>query len=131
MNRFIKWLFTALQSRDSKSIEIYFEALNVWWLFILWNPSTSIAFDITSPVYIYILGVWTAAVLFVAGIAILSKKLLLRLAVILSYAIFYFLTGFNLLLKSPIAPLGGVFICQGVLATFLLWKLYAKQGTGT
>jgi hypothetical protein len=125
-----KWLFNKLRSRDSKTVEIYFQALNVWWLFVLWGPNASVALDISSPLYIYILGIWTGALIFLGITAMLSSKVFLRIGVILSYAIFYFLTGINLLNRANISSLlGGIFICQGVLATFLLWKVRAIEGT--
>ena len=127
MNNLLKKLYQAFSSKDTKTIEIYFEFLNVWWLFYLWNPDTKMAFNVTSPFYLYVLGIWTGVLLTAATVALVSKKLFIRLAVILAYVMFYLLTGWNIIYNDPSNPLGGIFICQGLLAAFLLWKIRAKQ----
>jgi len=127
VNNLLKKLYQAFSSKDTKTIEIYFEFLNVWWLFYLWNPDTKMAFNVTSPFYLYVLGIWTGVLLTAATVALVSKKLFIRLAVILAYVMFYLLTGWNIIYNDPSNPLGGIFICQGLLAAFLLWKIRAKQ----
>lgn len=119
-------LFAFMSTRDSKTIEIYFDFLNVWWLFALWSPSTRIALAITHPLYQYILAI-AVVILIVSGtISLLLKRIKFRLFVLLGYMVFYSMTGFTLLTEDPVNFLGGFFILQTVLAIALTWKIQAR-----
>lgn len=126
MEKVTKWLFQKLRLRDSRTIEIYFDLLSVWWLFVLWSPDASLALDITNTLFAYIIGALAGCVLAISFMTLFTKKLQIRLAVLISYFVFYFLTGVSLLFRQPPNILGGFFICQSILATFLLWKLRVR-----
>lgn len=119
-------LFSFMSIRDSKSIEIYFDILNVWWLFALWNPDTRLALDITQPLYQYILAIAVSVLIIAGTISLLIKRIKFRLFVLLGYMVFYSMTGFNLLTADPVNLFGGFFIIQTVLAIALTWKIQAR-----
>lgn len=119
-------LFSFMSTRDSKSIEIYFDILNVWWLFALWNPATRLALDITQPLYQYVLAIAVSVLIIAGTISLLTKRIKFRLFVLLGYMVFYSMTGFNLLTADPINLFGGFFILQTVLAIALTWKIQAR-----
>ena len=129
LNKSFARLYRVFSTRDTKSIEIYFELMNAWWLFILWHPATNLSFSLTAP-YKDALIALVAGAAVLAIIALLSGKKTLRVMVLLIYVAFYFLTGLNLFIDSYpfINPLGGIFICQGLLAIFLTWKIQARMG---
>lgn len=120
-------LFSFMSTRDSKTIEIYFDALNMWWLFILWNPSTRLDLDITHPLYQYLLTVAVTVLIITGTISLLVKRVKFRLFVLLGYMVFYSITGLNLLLMEPLNILGGFFILQAVLAIALTWKIRVRE----
>lgn len=120
-------LFSFMSTRDSKTIEIYFDALNMWWLFILWNPSTRLDLDITHPLYQYLLTIAITVLIITGTISLLVKRVKFRLFVLLGYMVFYSITGLNLLLMKPLNILGGFFILQAVLAIALTWKIRVRE----
>ena len=127
--KYISALFTFLRTRDSKTIDLYFEALNVVWFFSLWSPDTTLALDLTKPIQQYLFSAWIFIMLIIGTMSLVSKRLRLRLFVLMCYIGFYCITGINLLLSQQFSLLSGFFICQAALATVLSWKIHAREVT--
>lgn len=127
--KLITALFSFLRNRDSKTIDFYFEALNVWWLFALWNPNTRLELDLTKPIMQYIFSTWIFIMLIVAAISLVTQRVRLRLVTLLCYFGFYCVTGLSLLISQPFNILSGFFICQALLAVILSWKIHAREST--
>lgn len=127
MEKFFNRLFLFFRANDSRTVEIYFEALNVWWLFALLYPGLDLGIDPAS-IYKYIIACVVGALSVAAIIALYSSnRFMLRILILTCYSFFYIFTGITLLTKTPPNILGGFFICQGALATLLSWKLRSKE----
>lgn len=131
MRNIFKRLHGFFDSRDTRSIEVYFELLNAWWLFILWNPSTDLTLRAISLITNYqdMLIIFAFIAFLLAIAALMSRAILLRVTMLTAYMAFYLLSGINLLQRSIIDPLGGFFLCQAVLASLLIWKIQARTGS--